>query len=97
MSNENTLPPIGSVVDSMLEDIRPYLLDPRKDYPEPFYMHEFNGIPVSPAKGDRFTLNYNQIIGYTRSDRDYEVTVVKVDGPKVWLTTGSGEGFIVKK
>ena len=58
---------------------------------------EFNGIPVSPAKGDRFTLNYNQIIGYTRSDRDYEVTVVKVDGPKVWLTTGSGEGFIVKK
>ena len=58
---------------------------------------EFNGIPISPAKGDTFTLNYNQISGRTRSDRDYEVTVAKVDGPKVWLTTGTGEGFIVKK
>jgi hypothetical protein len=25
------------------------------------------------------------------------VTVVKVDGPKVWLSTGNGNGFIVKK
>lgn len=58
---------------------------------------EFNGIPVSPAKGDPFTLNYNLITGSTQTDRDFEVTVVKVDGPKVWLTTGAGEGFIVKK
>ena len=51
MNNENTLPPIGSVGDSMLEDIRPYLLDPRKDYPEPYYMLEFNGIPFSAIGG----------------------------------------------
>ena len=65
--------------------------------PPVYEVAEFNGIPISPAKGDQFTLNYAQIVGYDRSDRDYEVTVVKVDGPKVWLTTGSGEGFIVKK
>ena len=65
--------------------------------PPVYEVAEFNGIPISPAKGDQFTLNYAQIVGYDRSDWDYEVTVVKVDGPKLWLTTGSGEGFIVKK
>ena len=58
---------------------------------------EFNGIPVDPAKGDTFTLNYNVISGRNASDTDYNVTVVKVDGPKVWLSAGSGIGFIVKK
>lgn len=58
---------------------------------------EFSGIPVSPAKGDTFTLNYNIITGRNQSDMDYSVTVVKVDGPKVWLSAGSGNGFIVKK
>lgn len=58
---------------------------------------EFAGIPVDPAKGDAFTLNYNVITGHNRSQADYEVTVVKVDGPKVWLSAGDGQGFIVKK
>jgi hypothetical protein len=58
---------------------------------------EFSGIPTSPAKGDTFTLNYNVISGYSHSDTDYNVTVVKVDGPKVWLSAGGGRGFIVKK
>ena len=65
--------------------------------PSVYEVAEFNGIPVSPAKGDTFMLNYNLITGSTQSDRAFEVTVVKVDGPKVWLTTGAGEGFIVKK
>lgn len=65
--------------------------------PSAYEVAEFGGIPISPAKGDQFALNYAQIVGHDRSDRDYNVTVVKVDGPKVWLTTGSGEGFIVKK
>ena len=65
--------------------------------PSTYAVTEFNGIPINPAKGESFTLNFNRIIGYDRADQDYEVTVVKVDGPKVWLTTGSGEGFIVKK
>ena len=58
---------------------------------------EFNGIPQNPAKGDSFTLNYNVITGRSHTDSDFEVSVVKVDGPKVWLSDGSGNGFIVKK
>ena len=58
---------------------------------------EFGGIPISPAKGDTFTLHYNLIQGRNQAVTDYNVTVVKVDGPKVWLSTGDGNGFIVKK
>lgn len=65
--------------------------------PAAYEVAEFGGIPISPAKGDTFTLNYNLITGRTQSDTDYNVTVVKVDGPKVWLSTGGGNGFIVKK
>ena len=35
----------------MLDAIRPYLLDPREDYPEPYYMLEFNGVPFSTLGG----------------------------------------------
>ena len=35
----------------MLEQIRPYLLDPREDYPDPYYMLEFNGVPFSTLGG----------------------------------------------
>ena len=31
--------------------LRPYLLDPREDYPEPFYMLEYNGVPFSTIGG----------------------------------------------
>lgn len=65
--------------------------------PTTFEIAEFAGIPVGPAKGDIFTLNYNLISGRNQSDTDYNVTVVKVDGPKVWLSAGGGKGFIVKK
>lgn len=65
--------------------------------PATFEVAEFSGIPTSPAKGDTFTLNYNLISGRNQSDTDYNVTVVKVDGPKVWLSAGGGKGFIVKK
>ena len=65
--------------------------------PATFEVAEFCGIPVDPAKGDMFTLNYNLITGRSQTDADYNVTVVKVDGPKVWLSAGGGNGFIVKK
>lgn len=65
--------------------------------PATFEVAEFGGIPTSPAKGDTFTLNYNLISGRNQSDTDYNVTVVKVDGPKVWLSAGGEKGFIVKK
>ena len=31
--------------------LRPYLLDPREDYPEPYYMLEYNGVPFSTIGG----------------------------------------------
>jgi hypothetical protein len=65
--------------------------------PAEYIVAEFNGIPADPAKGDTFTLSYCLISGRDRSDTDYNVTVVKVDGPKVWLSVGDGQGFIVKK
>ena len=34
-----------------LETLRPYLLDPREDYPEPYYMLEYNGVPFSTIGG----------------------------------------------
>lgn len=33
------------------EDIKPYLLDATKDYPEPFYMLEYQGVPFSTIGG----------------------------------------------
>ena len=35
----------------MLEEIRPYLLDPRKDYPEPYCLLEYQGIGMSAFGG----------------------------------------------
>lgn len=34
-----------------LEILRPYLLDPREDYPEPYSILEFNGVPFSKVGG----------------------------------------------
>ena len=65
--------------------------------PETYEVAEFNNIPSDPAAGDTFTLNYNVITGRKSTETDYNVTVVKVDGPKVWLSAGDGYGFIVKK
>ena len=58
---------------------------------------EFINIPVDPIKGDEFTLIYGKTKGRNYTEANYNVTVVKVDGPKVWLSAGSGDGFIVKK
>ena len=50
-SDENNLPQLPTFADNAMEQLRPYLLDPREDYPEPFYMLEFNGVPFSPLGG----------------------------------------------
>ena len=34
-----------------MEILRPYLLDPREDYPEPYSILEFNGVPFSKVGG----------------------------------------------
>ena len=45
------LPQPQSGKEALLKEIEPYLLDPRKDYPEPYYMLEYNGIPFSTLGG----------------------------------------------
>ena len=35
----------------MFEQVRPYLLDPREDYPEPYHLLELNGVPFSKIGG----------------------------------------------
>ena len=55
---QNNLPPIRTT-EEIAEDkrrqqwelLRPYLLDPRDDYPEPYSMLEFNGVPFSKVGG----------------------------------------------
>lgn len=57
MSNEqNRIPLPGVQTDAdkrrqMMEILRPYLLDPREDYPEPYSILEFNGVPFSKVGG----------------------------------------------
>ena len=50
-------------------------------------------------KGDSFavTVNWRRGISTLVSSGQYMVTLIKEDGPKVWLSTGDGKGFIIKK
>ena len=46
------LPPAGGDPKVLLfEELRPYMLDPREDYPEPYHMLEYNGVPFSKVGG----------------------------------------------
>ena len=45
------LPPTLTYEEQMLANLRPYLLDPRIDYPEPYFMFEYNGVPFSILGG----------------------------------------------
>ena len=53
MNDENKIPLPGDDTASkqQWELLRPYLLDPRDDYPEPYSMLEFNGVPFSKVGG----------------------------------------------
>ena len=53
MNEENKIPLPGETdaQEQRLAAIRPYLLDPREDYPEPYYMLEYNGVPFSTLGG----------------------------------------------
>ena len=55
---QNNLPPLRTTEEiaddkrrQQLEILRPYLLDPREDYPEPYSILEFNGVPFSKVGG----------------------------------------------
>lgn len=47
----NNLPPLRTAEDIRWETLRPYLLDPREDYPEPYHILEYNGVPFSKVGG----------------------------------------------
>ena len=52
--NENNKIPLPDEQDALMQQwelLRPYLLDPRDDYPEPYSILEFNGVPFSKVGG----------------------------------------------
>lgn len=58
MEKTNELPTLPSgeelearAQDSQFEEVRHYLLDARENYPEPYYMLEFRGVPFSTIGG----------------------------------------------
>ena len=53
MNEENKIPLPGddTARNQQWELLRPYLLDPRDDYPEPYSILEFNGVPFSKVGG----------------------------------------------
>ncbi len=50
-NEQNNLPEIKTPEQLRDEELRQYWLDPTKDYPEPYYMLEYNGVPFSPIGG----------------------------------------------
>ena len=47
----NNTPELASAEQLAMDELKPYLLDASKDYSEPFYMLEYNGVPFSPIGG----------------------------------------------
>ena len=59
---------------------------------------EIVGYDKDKLKGDSFTVwvHWRKGVDVTLSE-SYTVTLIKEAGPKVWLSTGNGNGFIIKK
>ena len=51
MNEENNIPETRSAEEIRWDTLRPYLLDPRENYPEPYTMLEFNGVPFAKVGG----------------------------------------------
>ena len=59
---------------------------------------EISGYKKTKLKGDNFTVSVNWRRGTsTVLSQDYSMTLIKEQGPKVWLSDGSGKGVIIKK
>ena len=50
-NESNNIPQPADPETLAWERLRPYLLDPREDYPEPYHMLEYNGVPFSKVGG----------------------------------------------
>lgn len=67
-------------------------------YPTDQEILEISGIPNGAAKDDSFTIVAVSVNGRRRTTLGtFKVTVVKEDGPKLWLSDFDGNGFIVKR
>ena len=51
MEENNNTPELRTPDQIRWDTLRPYLLDPRENYPEPYYMLEFNEVPFSTIGG----------------------------------------------
>lgn len=53
MSEDNKIPLPGddTATDQRMQEIAPYLLDATENYPEPYYLLEYNGVPFSTIGG----------------------------------------------
>ena len=51
MNEDPNTPQLATFDQQVIEQLRPYLLDPREDYPEPYTILEFNGVPFSKIGG----------------------------------------------
>ena len=49
--SNNNIPDLRTPEQIAMDELRPHLLDAREDYPEPYYMLEFNGVPFSALGG----------------------------------------------
>ena len=49
--SNNQIPDLRTPEQIRWDTLRPYLLDPRENYPEPYHMLEFNGVPFSKVGG----------------------------------------------
>ncbi len=59
---------------------------------------EITGFKKSYVKGDAVNVSVKWKKGYmTFLNNNYQMHVIKEEGPKVWLGDGSGMGFIIKK
>ena len=47
----NNIPPVRTPEEIRWDTLRPYLLDPREDYPEPYHLLEYKGVPFSKIGG----------------------------------------------
>ena len=50
-NNNSLLQELSSPEEIKWKALRPFLLDPREDYPEPYHMLEYNGVPFSKVGG----------------------------------------------
>lgn len=67
--------------------------------PDNLKQMEIRGYKKSYVKGDPVNLTVTWRTGFTKivTGMEYKMTVVREEGPKVWLGDGSGHGFILKK